>query len=157
MWATVRERHPDVNIVLLPGQGDATEPDPATPVSRDEASEAAHSLVRRVTLIAELLGVANDPVAGWERIPGLRYQPTARLHGSASAETPTDAQVIQHRLTQLGWVATVRPESAVVWVDGETGNDFVRVTIVDGIVGVRATGAAMSLDPADVDELLGGN
>lgn len=128
----------------------------ATAVSVAEARDVAFSLERRVRLIGDILAVPHDPVLGWERVPGYAYQPTVRLNGSVSPDTPDDAEVIQHRLSQLGWDANVRPESELVWVDGKAGDDFVRVTVVNGIVAVRATGAPVGLDQAAVAELIGG-
>lgn len=157
MWETFRERHPDVNLVLLPGDGAPDPPPPAPPPTIDDALAAAAALERRVRLVGEMLAVPHDPVLGWDRLPGGAYQPTARLNGSASADGPVDAEIIQHRLNQLGWNARVRPEPELVWVDGEAGEDFVRVTIVDGIVGIRATGARMSLDEDAVEHIMRGN
>lgn len=156
MWATFRERHPDVNLVLLPGDGAVEEPAPAPPATTDEARDAAEALVRRVRLIGEMMGVPHDPVQGWARVPGGAYEPTVRLHGSAASEVSLDAEVIEHRLTQLGWQAKARPEPELVWVEGHAGEDFVRVTVVDGIVGVRARGSAVTLDDSAINELMGG-
>lgn len=157
MWATFRERHPDVNLVLLPGDGTDEQPPPAPLSSLGEAHEASAALERRVRLIGEVLGVPHDPVPGWARTPERAYQPTVRLNGSVVADTPTDAEVIEHRLSQLGWVAKARSNEAVVLVDGHSGEDFVRVTIVDGIAGVRASGAAVGLDEAAIEKLIRGN
>ncbi len=155
MWATFRERHPDVNLVLLPGDGAVEEPPPAPSVSIDQARDAAEALVRRVRLIGEMMGVPHDPVQGWARTPTEDYRPTVRLHGSATPDTPTDAEVIEHRLRQLGWNTKARPEGAVLLVDGRNGEDFVRVTVLDGMTRVRAEGAAVGLDAAAVHELKG--
>ena len=156
MWATFRERHPEVNLVLLPEQTgpDVTRPHPAASLA--DARTAAATLTRRVRLIGELMGVPHDPVAGWSRLAGGSYAPTVRLHGSAQPDAPSDPQVIAHRLSQLGWSAQVRPEPELVWIEGHAGDDFVRVTVVDGLVGVRARGGAVSLDEADAAALLGG-
>lgn len=69
MWATFRERHPDVNLVLLPGDGAVEEPPPAPSVSLDQAREASAALERKVRLIGELLGVPHDPEASRQAPP----------------------------------------------------------------------------------------
>ncbi len=155
MSDTSQEQNRDTTVWILPDDGLEEEPLPVPSVSIDQARDASAALIEKVRLIGEVLGVRDDPESGWARTPSEDYRPTALLHVSATANTTTDVEVLAQLITQLGWDATARPSEDVVWVDGVAGADFVRVTVVDGMVRVRAEGAAVGLDEEAVNELMG--
>lgn len=164
MWATFRRDHPEVTLVLppdaAPREPEATQeqrgPDDHTPaVLAQEAASALDSLARRVMLIAEVLHVDEEPTTGWRGIGEHAVQPQASLRAPATDDTPTDRAVLGIRLEQLGWTPEVRNESDVVWIDATTDGLFVRVTIFDGIVTVRGSGATMHVGAETAAELIG--
>jgi len=177
MWATFRREHPEVTLVLLPDEAPAAttdtasldeasdaaessseaEPPAEAEVTLDEAQACADALTRRVALIAQILQVDTAPVPGWRGIGTAVVEPQASLRAPATESTPTDRELISLRLQQLGWKPEVRPESEVVWVDATAAEGFVRVTIFDGFVSVRATGDQLNVGALAAQELRGGH
>lgn len=168
MWATFRQAHPEVTLVLLPdvrpeatlSPGGAVASDVAFDGPREsleEARDVMTTLSRRLALIADVMRCADGArvTGGWQQQGEGLIRPQRQFRALATEQTPTDADMIVVRLTQLGWKATVRPDAALVWVEGTAQGAFARVTVVDGWVTVRMTGDVIAVDPADARELLG--
>lgn len=169
MWATFHREHPEVTLVLLPNDedraavatdvsdasGDPHAPAPGASVA--DAVSARDALVRRVRLVAEALRVAEAPVARWRVIGDDVVEPQVSLRAATTADTPSESEFIELRLRQLGWRPRTRPESEVLWVDATADDLFVRVTIFDGIISLRATGAQLRVGADAVSDLRGGD
>lgn len=122
-WATVRRRHPDVDIVLLP----AGEPMP--PGVDDVDEEAVLAAVERVSAAVEALG-AEPPVAariGFGPDPGT-VVPRVRL-GSHREDGLATLDRLRHQLEEQGW-AVRRPEGSVVRLVGRRDDLHVRASYV---------------------------
>lgn len=154
MWATFRREHPEVTLVLLPpvAPPDLSDTEAPAPVmtTADDAPLVLDTLVRRVSLILEVLHLdAPDldvaPHRGWRRIGNQVVQAQVSVRASATESTPSDREIIAIRLAQLGWTPEQRPDSEVVWIDAAAGELFVRVTVFDGIVSVRASGPRLTV------------
>ncbi|WP_152650562.1 hypothetical protein [Demequina aurantiaca] len=160
MWATFRRDHPDVTLVLLP-QDASHAPDESEPASApatttvDDAQRAFDTLQRRIALIAEMLHLNETPRGTWRGIGDDAVEPQSSVRAPASGDTPTDREMLSFRLQQLGWKPEARNESEVVWVDATAERMFVRVTIFDGMVSIRATGEEMRVGAESASALTG--
>lgn len=164
MWATFHREHPEVTLVLLPdvphaGEGDggsaAHGRSTAPEATVEQATGALDALMRRIGMLAEVLHLDQPPREGWRAVDRETVEPQASLRAPATEGTPTDRDVIAMRLEQLGWKPEVRAESQVVWVDAVAGDEFVRVTVIDGVVAIRSTGARLYVGREAAESLRG--
>ncbi len=181
MWATFRAAHPEVTLVLLPeapprdadklaaeaAEARAAEEN-APRVPLDEAREAMAALRRRLALVAEMMGCpdanpganpspdadSDATTGGWQRRGESRVRPQLQLRTAATESTPVDGELIAVRLGRLGWTAAHRPDRDVVWIDARAQDALMRVTVIEGWVTVRVTGAEILVDPVDAETLV---
>lgn len=156
-WRVVHQRHPDVNIVLLPEPVPApAEPVPGTYQRAEWLSATCESTLNS---IQERLGHAFDARTGFwvfgERTGQRQYAATAALSGLPRGEVVTTLRAIGDALLELGWDA--RPSIDGTLAIRAVGDEMLtRVEASESMIALEVRTAALPLTDAEADALEAG-
>lgn len=122
-WATVRRRHPDVDLVLIPDQG-------PVPPGEEVDDEAVAQAVGRVHAVADALGAEPPAEAriGFGPDPGT-VVPRVRL-ASHRDDGVAALNRLSDQLEELGW-SVHRPQGGVDRVVARRANLHVRASYAE--------------------------
>jgi hypothetical protein len=156
----VHERHPDVDVVLLPPEPPAeAERLPAVPVD-PAALDAERDVVDGV--LAGLLAAAGstaEPVTTWRSAAERgRVLPVAeaRLPFEGAAQGVALGRAVGARLRADGWVGGVRRTGATVLLQAARDDRSARVAWLDDAVLVTVRGRDLPVDPGTARALVSG-
>lgn len=158
MWDVFRERHPDVNLVILPAElaspEDEAEPAAAeAPVAPADAVSELTALSRRAALIAETLGIEVRIASGFSRVSPAIVQGHVDASATEHASEPIDPATLSHHLERLGWNTRVRPAEGMAWVDLSSSDATGRVVISPHATSIRIDGPLTPVTETDADLL----
>lgn len=155
----VHERHPDVDVVVLPPEAPAPEPaDPPVPVT-DAALDAERSGVADV--LAALLTAADAdaaPRTTWRSAPASRVVPVAeaRLPIDGPEAGIAVGQALSARLREDGWDGRLQRTGATPLLLAALDDRSVRVAWLDDAVLVTVRGRDLPVATATARALVSG-
>ena len=158
----VHERHPDVDVVVLPPGAPAPDPADAPVPVTDAALDAERSRVEAV--LAGLLAAAATPPADPTPRSTWRSVPAARVVPVAEARLPIDGpeagiavgQALSARLREDGWDGRLERTGATPLLLAALDDRSVRVAWLDDAVLVTVRGRDLPVATATARALVSG-
>lgn len=163
----VRAQHPDVDIVVLPPEPDATdEPAPATPVELDAERDRVVGLLDRLLVAATTVPPPSaEPAVVPQSGPLWRSSPRsghvvpvaeARVTVSGDSHARTIGRALGDWLHRDGWDCELRRTGPTVLLRAVREGRSVRLAWLDDTVLIAVRGHDLPVDPADARALVTG-
>jgi hypothetical protein len=156
----VHERHPDVDLVVLPPEGPAPDPTLAPVPVTDAALAAERDAVTAVlAALVAAAGRAEEPVTTWRTAgSSTRVVPVAeaRLPFDGAQDGIELGRALSARLRADGWAGSVDRTGVTVLLHATREDRSARVAWLDDAVLVAVTGRVLPVATATARDLISG-